>query len=86
VGSAPRAYARGGQVSNFERKIWDDFWVIANDPSRAEALGIRAAHGQAVSMKVQEGKSYRVELRASDGLSIVPDDALREAAPRPEAG
>jgi len=86
VGSAPRAYARGGQVSDFERKIWDDFWVIANDPSRAETLGIRAAHGQAVSMKVQKGKSYRVELRASDGLSIVPDDAPRDDAPRPEAG
>jgi hypothetical protein len=24
-------------------------------------------------MKVQKGKSYRVQLRASDGLSIVPE-------------
>jgi hypothetical protein len=75
VGSAPRAYARGSKMSDFEKQIWDDFWTIANDQPRAERLGIRAAHGQAVSMKVQEGKSYRVELRASDGLSIVPETA-----------
>jgi len=73
VGSAPRAYARGGKMSDFEKRIWDDFWVIANDPARAEQLGIRAAHGQAVSMKLQKGKSYRVQLRASDGLSIVAE-------------
>jgi hypothetical protein len=74
IGSAPRAYARGGKMSDFEKRIWEDFWLIANDPARAERMGIRAAHGQAVSMKVQKGKSYRVELRASDGLSIVPED------------
>jgi hypothetical protein len=73
VGSAPRAYARGGRMSEFEKHIWDDFWTIANNPDEAEKLGIRAAHGQAVSMKVQKGKSYRVQLRASDGLSIVPE-------------
>jgi hypothetical protein len=74
VGARPQAYARGGQESEFEKKIWGDFWGIANDDAKAKELGIRAAHGQAVSMKLQKGKSYRVELRASDGLSIVPED------------
>jgi DNA-binding transcriptional MerR regulator len=73
VGTAPTAYARGGQMSDFEKQIWDDFWTIANDKPRAAALGIRAAHGGAVAMRVQEGKSYLVDLRASDGLSIVPE-------------
>jgi hypothetical protein len=73
VGTAPRAYARGGKMSEFEKRIWDDFWTIANNSGDADKLGIRAAHGQAVSMKLQKGKSYRVELRASDGLSIVPE-------------
>ena len=41
--------------------------------TKARELGIRAAHGQAVSIKTQKGKSYRILLRASDGLSIVPD-------------
>src|SRR5688572_4926177 len=74
VGAAPRAYARGGKPSDFEKKIWDDFWSIANDSARAEELGIRALHGDAVSMKVQKGKTYKVMLRASDGPAIVPDN------------
>jgi hypothetical protein len=75
VGSAPRAYARGGKMSDFEKKIWDDFWNIANDPQRARQLGIRAAHGGAPFMKVEKGKSYRILLRASGDPTIVPDDA-----------
>jgi hypothetical protein len=75
----PRAYTRGGVVSEFEKKIWSEFWTIANDDAKAKEMGIRAAHGQAVSIKAQKGKSYRILLRASDGLSIVPDG---EIAPR----
>lgn len=70
----PAAYVRGGRVSDLEKKIWADFWGIANDESKAKELGIRAAHGQAISIKAQKGKSYRILLRASDGLSIVPED------------
>lgn len=73
VNSQPTAYSRGGQVSEFEQAIWDDFWTFANDEAKAKEKGIRAAHGQALSMKVQKGKTYRIQLRASDGLSIVPD-------------
>ena len=83
AGRRPQAYARGGQMTDFEEKIWGDFWNIANDEAQAKELGIRAAHGQAVSMKLQKGKSYRVQLRASDGLSIVPEDPSQ--APKPAA-
>ncbi|MHC4416329.1 MAG: hypothetical protein ACYS0G_13715 [Planctomycetota bacterium] len=79
VGVRPKAYSRGAPLSDFEQKIWGDFWQIANDPRRAAELGIRAAHGEAVSMKVQKGKRYRLILRSSDGLSIVP-----EKDPRPQ--
>ena len=34
IGSRPSAYARGAHMSDFERKIWSDFWLIANDPKR----------------------------------------------------
>jgi len=70
----PRAYTRGGAVSEFERRIWSDFWNIANDEKRAHELGIRAAHGEAVSIKAEKGRSYRLMLRASDGLSLVPNE------------
>lgn len=70
----PAAYAAGQrEMTDFEKKIWDDFWNIANDEKKAAEMGIRAAHGEAVSIRVQEGKSYRISLRASDGLSIVPE-------------
>jgi hypothetical protein len=73
VGSRPQAYGSDNQMSDFEKKIWDEFWTIANDEAKAKELGIRAAHGEAPSMKLQKGKSYKVLLRASDGLSITPD-------------
>jgi len=79
-GSRPTIYAHGGKISDFEKRIWDDFWNVANDESRQGELGIRAAHGDAPSIKVQKGKSYRVELRASDGLSITPETNTPKAA------
>lgn len=86
VGSRPSAYGRGPKMTEFEKKIWSDFWNIANNEMVAEELGIRAAHGQAVSMKMQKGKSYRVQLRASDGLSILPDTGAPAVKPKtPEA-
>lgn len=72
VGMRPQAYARGSQMSQFERQIWNEFWQFANDPDKAAAMGIRAANGEAVSVQVREGKSYAIELRASGGLSIRP--------------
>lgn len=72
VGTRPTAYGRGTEMSDFEKKIWNDFWLIANDPARAADLGIHAAHGSAVSMRVQKGKSYEIELRATGDLTIRP--------------
>jgi len=72
AGLLPQAYSRGGEPSAFEKEIWDQFWVFASDREKAKEKGIRAAHGEAVSIKAEKGKSYRIILRASDGLSIVP--------------
>jgi hypothetical protein len=72
IGARPKAYGQGEEISPFEEKIWEDFWGIANDEKKAREMGIRAAHGEAPSIKVKKGKSYKIELRASDGLSITP--------------
>jgi hypothetical protein len=72
VGTRPTAYARGTDMSEFERKIWDDFWMIANNPQKAAELGIHAAHGSAVSMRMQPGKTYEVELRSTGDMTIRP--------------
>jgi len=74
----PKAYASGGKMTDLEKKIWGDFWNIANNEQLAHDLGIRAAHGGAVSMKVQKGKTYRVIMRSTGDLSIVPDEKPTE--------
>lgn len=74
VGSRPVVYGRGREPSDFESKIWDDFWNIANDPDKAREMGIRANHTDAPGHRVQAGKSYKLELRASGGLTFKPDE------------
>ncbi len=71
VGMRPLAYG-SRRPTEFERQLWQEFWTIANNRPRALELGIRAAHGEAVSARLQPGQKYRVQLRASGGLSIVP--------------
>ncbi len=73
-GARPKAYETGGKISDFEKKIWYDFWTIANDKAKAAELGIRAAYRDAPSMKVQPGKKYQLNLRASGSLSISPGE------------
>lgn len=82
-GQRPGSYARGSVMSDFEKKIWDDFWKIANDPQRSAELGIRALHGDAVSIKVEKGKTYRVTVRASGGPEIVPEPDTPSGKPSP---
>jgi cell division protein FtsB len=80
VGSSPMAYRAGRDMTDFEREIWSRFWDYANDSNLAGERGIRAAHGEAPFMKLTLGKRYRVTLRASGGLTIVPED---KAPPKP---
>lgn len=70
-GQRPQVYG-SGPMSEFEQAIWANFWNIANDPQHAADMGIRAAHGQAVSIELRSDTRYRVTLRASDGLAIRP--------------
>ncbi|NQT13071.1 MAG: hypothetical protein HQ582_10005 [Planctomycetes bacterium] len=81
VGSQPTAYRNGGQMSELEQEIWSKFWDYANDPAKARKLGVRAAHGEAPFQKLVPGKRYKVELRASGGLTFVPEDLPPDAGP-----
>jgi len=72
VGMRPQAYARGGRLSEFEKKLWNEFWEFANQPKKAAEMGIRAANGEAISIQVREGMSYELRLRSSGGLSFTP--------------
>jgi hypothetical protein len=72
IGSSPASYARYGETSAFEKQIWDDFWNIAANPSRASELGIRAAHADAPSIRVREGVTYELELRTTGEFTLRP--------------
>lgn len=72
AGTRPTAYGRGGIASDFEKQIWADFWTIANDPQKAQELGIRAAHGNAASIRVQPEKAYQLDLRSTGEFSLRP--------------
>lgn len=74
IGSRPNAYSRGDEMTELEQKLWENFWDYANQPDRARELGVRAAHGEAPSMRLRPDKLYRLVLRASDGLSIIAED------------
>jgi hypothetical protein len=73
-GVQPPVYRRGEETSPLERDIWANFWDYANDRNKAKAVGLRAVHGEAVSIQVRPGMKYRIQLRASDGLSILSED------------
>lgn len=75
AGARPSVYSQGNELSPLERDIWANFWEYANNPAKAKQAGLRAAHGEAPSIRLEQGKRYRVELRASAGLSIVAEDA-----------
>lgn len=72
IGMRPQAYSRGGETSDFEKEIWSKFWDFANNKNKAEQMGIRAANGEAVSIKIRPDMSYMLKLRASGGLTIEP--------------
>ncbi len=72
-GQIPIVYRSGGEneeATEMEKAIWSDFWAISNDPERQKALGIRAIHGEAPSQRLQPGRIYYLDLRASGGLSF----------------
>jgi hypothetical protein len=73
-GSPPSVYRTGGKMSEFEKELWARFWDYANDSALAQEKGVRAAHGEAPSIQLRPGKTYRIELRASGGISVIPED------------
>jgi len=74
VGAHPAAYRSGGKPSEFEQQIWSRFWEYANNRALAKEAGVRAAHGEAPSIKLVPGKRYRIVLQAAGGLRIDPPE------------
>ena len=58
--------------SRFEEELWQHFWELANDREQAVASGLAVIQGEAPHMKAVEGQVYKLTLRASGGLNMVP--------------
>ena len=70
AGEQPLVYGGDEPTPPLHRDLWDRFWEYANDPELARERGVRAIHGEAPFIELRPGKRYRVELRASGGLTI----------------
>lgn len=74
AGTRPRSYAGGDDATApAESALWQHFWDYANDPEAAAKAGVRALHGEAPYIELRPGRTYRVELRASGGLTVRPE-------------
>ena len=51
-------------------QLFEKIWDYANDPEEASRLGVRAIQGEAPSIEARPGKTYRIELRQSGGMTI----------------
>ncbi|RCS40750.1 hypothetical protein DTL42_25650 [Bremerella cremea] len=69
-GERPEVYGVHEKPTEFEQKLWENFWEIANDPDKAQQYGVRSANEESPGMKVKQGKQYEIEIRSSGGLTI----------------
>ena len=70
AGQQPMIYHGDETPNPLHTELWNRFWDYANDSGLRDELGIRAIHGEAPFIEARPGKTYWVELRASDGLTI----------------
>lgn len=77
-GAVPFGYRTAEEPSEYERRLWERFWEIADQPALAEELGVRVAQGEAVYKPVRPGVLYELSIDAVGGLNL-------ETRPLPEA-
>ena len=68
--TVPGIYQSDPTLAALAGEIFVDFWQIAHDPQKAQKLGIRAIHGQAVSIKLRQDYDYWVTIRNAGGITI----------------
>tara|TARA_R110002073_G_scaffold80965_1_gene194580 strand:+ start:4295 stop:5074 length:780 start_codon:yes stop_codon:yes gene_type:complete len=73
TGTRPHPYRDDAPGDPFFDELWKEFWTYASDPELAESKGVRTMHGEAPFIEARVGHKYRVELRASGGLTITSD-------------
>jgi len=73
----PPGYKVPGPASEFERKLWKEFWTYALDPKARQRAGIKNAQIEAPGSMFVPGTIYTVRIEHAGGIRI-------DSAPVPE--
>ncbi|MEA2736432.1 MAG: hypothetical protein QOE14_2883, partial [Humisphaera sp.] len=70
-GKIPEIY-RGADpvVSDFELKLWNDFWKLYDDENYRKSKGVRALGGHGVWGPFQTDKLYTLSIESAGGLNM----------------
>lgn len=66
----PDLYRISDEPSEFELKLWAEFWEYASNPDRAATAGVRVAQGESVYAPMKPGEIWRLSLDAGGGLNL----------------
>jgi hypothetical protein len=82
-GAVPPAYA-ASEMGHYEKRLWENFWMMATDAAVARENGVRVAQGEAVYKPVRQGQTYELVADAIGGMSLkpLPSEKLTEGAER----
>lgn len=77
TGMIPAGYQVRGEKSEFEKRLWQDFWQYALDPKFREKAGVKNAQIEAPGSLFLPGSIYTLKIEHDGGLRI-------DAKPIPE--
>lgn len=66
----PQGYKVPGTQSEFEKKLWEEFWKYALDPKARERMGIKNAQIEAPGSMFLPGTIYILKIEHAGGLRI----------------
>lgn len=66
----PQGYKVPGVKSEFENKLWEEFWKYALDPKARERMGIKNAQIEAPGSMFLPGTIYTLKIEHNGGLRI----------------
>jgi hypothetical protein len=70
-GTVPVVYRRRDRsVDDFEKKLWDGFWRLAEDADYRASMGVRVAQGEGIWRPFEPGRLYTISLESNGGLNI----------------
>lgn len=85
VNKVPRGYKVEGDKSEFEKRLWEEFWQYALNSNQAKESGIKNAQIEAPGTKFIPGMLYTIKIEHDGGMridsSVLPDIVKGETIP-----